>query len=990
MLKKVFTSQLFYWPGKDTMRVCQAGWPGRWRLPVYIVFFSIFCQFHSIAQSTKEKWVDSVFQTLSVNEKIGQLFMIPVSSMGSPEEKKQLLDKVKKYKPGSVLITHGGPLGHALLLNKLQAESKVPLLAAIHAEWGLGQSLDSTMSFAKPMQMGAIHHDSLLFEIGKEIAQQMKTLGIHLNFALNADIHVGEDLYPAMLRYFGDDKREVAFKSIQLMKGLQQGGVLTVAKHVANPKKDRHIAIKDSSLVIDLNQIDTIGFYPYQKLMENGVDGILTSHLDYVLPEKKKNIPAPISAIFLTDMIKKKLGFNGLAIAEMPYLRMITNKRRDGDTERLAFEIGNDVLVDPKNIGVSIKNISRAIKKDDRLKAQLDVSVKKILMAKYDAGLLSNGFINTDNLQLKLHSPSARVLQLRLAEASPTLLKNSASLVPIASVENHSFASISFGKSEVNEFNRYLSKYASFEKHAVQALKDTIGLQEKVKDFTHIVISLFPPAKGLTLQIASLIQKLSISHQVVVCSFGDPEDLKFIDHSTLIAAYSDDGLVQRACAQLIFGALAPKGKLPITVSEKLKLNQGELADTLDILRFSLPENTGMDSRTLEKIKLVMQESIDAGATPGCQVLIVKDGKVVFENSAGWHTYDKKDPVTDETIYDLASVTKVTATLQTVMFMHEKRLIDVNKKMAVYLPELRESNKKDFTIRDILTHQAGLWPFLPFWSETVKDSVSLYGYYSNKQSDDYPFPVADSLFAIKTMKDSLWQWIIKAKVREKPARTVYDYRYSDMGFYMLQRLAEKLLNQPMDEFLDQNFYQPMGAYTVGYLPRQKFPSSQIAPTEDDRTFRKRLLLGYVHDQGAAMHGGIAGHAGLFGRAIDLAKMGQMWLKGTYGGNTYFKPSTIDFFAARQYQDSRRGLGWDKPALSDPSGPTSIHASAKTFGHTGFTGTCIWVDPMFNLIYVFLSNRVYPDMNNNKILNGNIRPRIHDLIYQSIFNYCKTKG
>jgi CubicO group peptidase (beta-lactamase class C family) len=596
-----------------------------------------------------------------------------------------------------------------------------------------------------------------------------------------------------------------------------------------------------------------------------------------------------------------------------------------------------------------------------------------------------------DNLLLKLHSPQARTLQRQLSAASITLLKNEKSLIPISLLENATFASVSFGKNENNEFNHYLSKYAEFTKHAVLSLKDTLGLGRKVNGSSIIVVSLYPPAKGITLQLASIIQRLSLNHEVIICSFGDPEDLKFIQsEGTLIAGYTDDDQTQQAAAEVIFGGLPAKGQLPITVSEELKINVGILTDTLDRLSFALPEEVGMDTRALEKIKNIMKEAIDAGATPGCQVLVARHGKIVYEESAGWFTYDKKEPVNDETIYDLASVTKVSATLQTVMFMHEKRLIDINKKISIYLPELRESNKKDFTIKDILTHQAGLWPFLPFWSQTIKDSTPQSTYYQTELSDEYPFPVADSLFAHKSMKDSLWQWIVNAKVREKIPRTAYDYRYSDMGFYMLQHLAEKILNQPMEEFLEQHIYEPLGAYTVGYLPREKFPPSRIAPTENDQLFRRRLLVGYVHDQGAAMHGGVAGHAGLFGTANDMAKLGQMWLqKGRYGGQQFFKPETLDLFTAKQYADSRRGLGWDKPVVNDPAGPTSIYASSQTFGHTGFTGTCIWVDPEFDLVYVFLSNRVYPDMNNNKILNANIRPRIQDLIYQSIFNYSANQ-
>lgn len=958
--------------------------------PLREIIFFILLSTNLTAQDRKIQWVDSVFQKLNTNEKISQLFMLPISSYSSKAEQELLISQIKKFKPGSILITRGGPVSHVALLNKLQAASKIPLLTAINAEWGLAQSFDSTMSFAKPLQLGSIHNDSLVFATGKEIGRQMKILGLHLNFALNTDIDIGDDLYPTTLRYFSDDKGKVTAKSIQFMKGLQSEKILAAAKHLTNQKKDRHLAIKDSSILFDINKLDTISFYPFQKLIESGIEGIVTSHLDYVIPGKKKPILTPVSDIFITELIKNRLGFKGLAIAEMPYFRKVSNKTKAGEAERLAFEIGTDLLVDPINLSTSIKKISKTLKNNPKLKAQLDASVKKILGAKFDVGLSQNKLVDADSIQQKLNSANAKVLQYQLAVASPTLLKNSESLIPIVSFENNSFASISIGKSEVNEFNHYLSKYADFKKYSVQSLKDTLGLRQ-IKDASYIVLALFPSAKGLTLQIASVVKKLALTHRVVICSFGDPEDLKFLEnHSTLIASYSDDDLTQKITAQIIFGALSTKGELPISISDNLKINQGLYTDTLGRLSYALPELAGMDSQVLLKIKTIMQEAIDLGATPGCQVLIAKDGKVVYEQSAGWFTYDKKNPVTDEAIYDLASMTKVSATLQAVMFMHEKGLIDINKKISLYLPELKESNKKDFTIKDILTHQAGLWPFLPFWAQTVKDSTLMKEYYQTKKSEEYPFPVADSIFAHKSMKDSLWQWIIKAKTREKVPRTAYDYRYSDMGFYVLQHLAEKILNQPMQDFLQQNIYEPIGAYTVGYLPREKFDISLIAPTENDKLFRRRLLVGYVHDQGAAMHGGIAGHAGLFGSANDMAKLGQMWLKkGRYGRQQFFKPETLELFTEKQYADSRRGLGWDKPVIGDSNGPTSIYASPKTFGHTGFTGTSIWVDPEFNLVYVFLSNRVYPVMTNNKILNANIRPRIQDVIYQSIFEYSKNQ-
>jgi CubicO group peptidase (beta-lactamase class C family) len=546
------------------------------------------------------------------------------------------------------------------------------------------------------------------------------------------------------------------------------------------------------------------------------------------------------------------------------------------------------------------------------------------------------------------------------------------------------------GESTKNEFNHFLSKYAQFKQLSIKNENDTTCLSSQIKKNDLVVISLFADSNSWIKNISSWINQLAHTHPLIVCSFTDPAVLsEFENNRALLAAYTDDNEIQKAAAQIIFGGLEAKGKLAVNINDTLPAGTSIKTSFHNRFSYTLPEAAGMDSRTLEKIEAIAQEAIDIKGTPGCHVLIAKDGKVIFERSFGYQTYEKKIPVTDETIYDLASVTKVSATLQAVMYMQEKGLIDINKKASVYLPELNKSNKEDYVIKDILTHQAGLWPYLPFWSETVKDSSSFRKYYSRSANARYYFPVAEGMFAHKSMKDSLWQWIIKAKVRDKSSHAIFDYRYSDMGFYIMQHLAEKMLRQPQEEFLQSTIYKPLGAYTTGYLPLRKFPYAQVAPTEKDTLFRKSLLIGYVHDQGAAMHGGIAGHAGLFSNANDLAKLGQMWLnKGSYGGIQFFKPETLDLFTAKQYEDSRRGLGWDKPTPSDWNGPTSLYASAKTFGHTGFTGTCIWIDPEFNLVYVFLSNRVHPDMNNTKILNANIRPRIQEVIYQSIFEYCKN--
>ncbi len=948
---------------------------------VFITLFLSVIFLSGISQDLKTRWADSVFQTMNTSEKIGQLFMISASSYSSSEDMEELNDLIRKYKPGSILITRGGPFSHISMVNKLQASAKIPLLVGIHAEWGLGQSLDSVMNFQKALQLAALQNDTLIYRMGKEIAHEMRLLGIHINFAPNADIDIAKQSYPQSLRYFSDSKDRVAKKAVAYMKGLQDGGALVCAIHPASLEKINEL---DSSFFVSIPPLDTVGLHPYRKLVNAGLNGLLTSHL-HLYPHSDPIATSP-SQLFISEILKKNLGFTGLSFTDINHLQKTTGQQRAGALEKLALEMGNDILINPDNISASIKTISKGVRKNKLLKARLDEAVIKILAAKYDAGLANKKKISTDNLLSRLNSPQAKLLKHQISEASVTLLKNENKVVPIELIENKKFISISIGREEKNEFTHFLSKYASFDHVSIRLLQDTASIKSKLAAADVIVIGVFPYSSSIIKEVAPFILSLAKQKQVIVSHFGNPNELKYLEGvPALLTGYTDQNEVPKMTAQIIFGAMVAKGNLPLTISNYNE-GHGIASETTGRLSYNLPEAAGIDSRTLQKIEAIAREAIEIGATPGSHVLVAKDGKVVFEQSNGYLTYENKIPVSDQTLYDLASVTKVSATLQTVMFMYEKGLIDVNKKASVYLPELKNSNKKDFIIKDILTHQAGLWPFLPFWSQTMKDGTPLPQYYSSASNDEYPFSVAENLFAHRSMKDSLWSWIIKAKIREKPPRTTYNYTYSDMGFYILQHLAEKILNQPIEDFLEQNLYEPLGAYTLGYLPLRKFPDYLIAPTENDILFRKKLLTGYVHDQGAAMHGGVAGHAGLFGTANDLAKLGQMLLqKGSYGGHRYYKIETVEYFTTKQYEPSRRGLGWDKPTPSDWNGPTTLFASNTTFGHTGFTGTCIWVDPEFNLVFIYLSNRVHPDMTNNRLLNANIRPRIQEVIYKAIFDY-----
>lgn len=950
-------------------------------LAVFVMWMS-FCSVWG--QDKKMQWIDSVFQTLTTRDKIGQLFVVPASSYFEEDELDDLEDQIKNSNPGGILITGGGPVGTVNLINKLQKISNTPLLVVIDAETGPGKTLDSLITFPNALSLGAITDDTLIYSLGAEMARQMKALGLHVNLAPNADIDV---LIGNPAPCFGSNKFNVMRKSFSMMRGLQDNGIIACAKHSARAEAD-HTPNEESLLDFTYNRLDTSNFYPYQQLIKEGIKGILTTNLHFSTEDKKKPIPASISQLFISDILKTKIGFEGLTMTDIPYFHELAGKSK-AESEKLAFEVGHDLLLNPQNLNGATKRIEAAMKRNIALKLRLEIAVKKILGAKYDVMGSQYSSTSTANLIARINSPGAKMLKYELSKASVTIASNSYDLIPIQPLDERAFASVSIGSGNHFEFEKYLEKYTRFDRYYVEQLSDTLQLGERLTSYDVVIVSLYSLSQLNSNSIINWLNQLGSKKQLIICSFGNPYHLNSLkEPAALVMAYADDSPTPMMVAQSIFGVCPGSGSTPLAMENIFDEGISNPQKIINRLGYGIPEQVGMESKVLNKIEKIVAEALDSGATPGCHIVIARNGIVVYDKAIGWKTYDRIEPVTEETIYDLASITKVAATLQAVMFMYDKNLIDINKKVSTYLPELKGTNKENFTFKDILTHQAGLWPYLPFWQQTMKDSTLLPEYYSRTKNEVYPFPVSKNLFAKKSMKDSLWRWIIMAKVREKKPRTPFDYTYSDMGFYIMQHVAEKLLNQPMQDFLSQNFYEPMGATTTGFLPLDRFPESQIAPTEVDKQFRGSKLVGYVHDQGAAMHGGVAGHAGLFSNANDLAKMGQMWLqKGNYGGVQYFKPETLHLFTRKQYETSRRGLGWDKPTLSDWNGPTSLYASPQTFGHTGFTGTAIWVDPEFNLVFVLLSNRVYPDMLNTKLLSANIRPRIQDVIYQSIFEYCK---
>ena len=939
----------------------------------------------------QQQWVDSVYNSLSWNARIGQLFMVPAYPNGTAKDNKKLRQLVKKYKVGGLIFMQGHQKRQAHLTNQLQSIAKVPLLVGTDLESGFNMQLDSTLNYPMHLTLGAISNDSLIYQMGADIAQQMKTMGVHLNFAPVVNInHKTKNPSGINYRSFGEDKTTVAQKATQYMKGLQDHGVLACAKYFSDP------GVPHTTLPVasdSLQQIDAIDFYAFDKLIDNGVASIINIDLPMPTIDTTNNTPGSPSNKTLQNFLENKANFRGLLVMNALNKKDITEIFPFGKSKFIAFQSKNELLLLSENVPGTIKKMRKVIGRDKVKRRNLMSSVKKILMAKYKVGLANYQPINTDNLSRKLHRPESEVLQQKLYQGAITVVNNKEQVLPFQSIDTTSFASLSLSE-HAPVFHQALSRYAKFSAFHNGGNKNSQQLMDQLKKFEVVVIGIFGmnnfSAKnyGINEQDITFIETLSQYTKVIVTVFGNPYSLSnFSKLDQVICAYENNKYTQSLIPQALFGAIDVTGVMPISTGDHF--SKPISLRNIQRLGFSTPEMVDMGSQKLNQIDLIAKEAIESMATPGCQILVARRGKVVFNKSYGYHTYDSLVSVTSESIYDIASITKVTASLQAIIFLEERGLIDLDKKISFYLTDLKGSNKEHMTIRDILSHQAGLWPYLPFWKQTMNNQEYLPEYYHYKRENEFPYFVSEGLYSSKNIRENVWKWVIESKVRDKKKDIPYGYKYSDMGYYMMHRLVESILNQPIEDFLSQNIYAPLGLTTLGYNPLDQFSKNHITPTENDFTFRMSQVWGTVHDQGAALFGGVAGHAGLFSNARDLATLMQMHLQGgLYGGQRYFRQTTLDKFNTQQYHNyNRRGAGWDKPLIGAWYGPTSEYASSKTYGHTGFTGTAVWVDPTFNLIFVFLSNRIYPDASNRKLINNNIRTRIQDLIYQSIWEYNK---
>lgn len=933
----------------------------------------------------KRQWADSVYNSMSLEQRIGQLFMVAAYSNKNEKHIQELEALVQTNYIGGLIFFQGGPQRQAAIANRLQKQSKLPMLVGIDGEWGLRMRLDSTYRFPYNMTLGAVQDLDLIADVGSAMAQQSKRLGIHFNFGPVVDVNINP-LNPIIgVRAYGETREIVTDRALAFMQGYQKEGLFATAKHFpghGDTSSDSHYKLP--LIDLDKDRLQRVELYPYKKLIKEGLSSVMVAHLNLPAYEPDNAIPSSLSYNVVTRLLREEMGFEGLIFTDALNMKGVSSYLSPGEVDLAAFMAGNDLLLFSEDVAKAALKLKEAYNLGTITEARLAYSVKKILSYKYNAGLNKPLQINTENLVEDLNASTYDDLNTKLYQEAITLVKNSNKVVPIRHLDQEKIAYVRLGDDDSTPFLEMMRNFTAID------VVDSTDLA-RLKEYSLVVVGYHKVDNpwrnhNFSEEEKATVRSIVKDNRTILVSFAKPYALSGLEAEmkeleALVVGYQNNSFAEAAAAQVLFGAIGAKGELPVTITHKYDVGTGIKTKPLKRLGFSTAQNEGLDPTVLAKIDSIANHAIANQWMPGAQILVARHGKVVYDKSFGYHTYQTDVPVKKTDLYDLASLTKILATLPMVVKLYNDQKITMQSKLGDLMPVFKKTDKKDITLKDLLTHQSGLPAWLPFYKTTLDSTKHPdQTLYRLQYSPEFPTQVSENLFLKKGYTQVMLEEIAQSKLAKK-----VEYKYSDLGFISLKEYIESTYHQPLDQLVQDKFYAKIGANRLTYLPLKKFDVNEIPPTEEDNYFRYTKVQGYVHDMGAAMQGGVAGHAGLFGTALDVAKMMQLYLnEGEYGDERFFSKATFETFNACVYcaKGNRRGIGFDKPQQQGKPGPTCGCASLTSFGHTGFTGTMTWADPENDLIYVFLSNRTYPDSNVNRLSKENVRENIQQVIYESI--------
>jgi beta-N-acetylhexosaminidase len=956
-----------------------------------------FCPLYTAGQSVSPEdfWVDSVYHSLSPEERIAQLIIVRANDPGK-NYFNNINKYIQEYNIGGVCFFRNHPQQQLTATRRWQDMAKTPLLVSIDAEWGLGMRLDSTIRFPFQMTLGAIRNNGLIYLMGQSIAMQCRRMGIHMNFAPVVDINSNPANPVIGMRSFGQDREQVMLKGLAYMQGLQENGIIATAKHFPGHGDTDTDSHKTLPLIFHSRErLDSVELYPFRQLIKMGLEGIMIAHLYIPALEAETGLASTLSPLIVSGLLKDELGFEGLIVTDALDMKGVTKHHKSGDIEVKALLAGNDILLLPSDVPKAIRAIVKAVKDGIIGREIIDTRCRKVLRYKYRAGLAERKNPNIKGLISDLNAPTYQALNRELFKASATLLRNDDNLIPLQRPDTIRMACVIVNDEGWidNDFANTIALYGKADFFGLKTKtgqSETDRLLDELDPYNLVVTAIqgtnIHPADdyGISSQTWHFIRELSKGKKHILNIFASPYALQSLGTANLpdaiILSFQDSPLAAQAGAGLIFGGVPAEGKLPVDIGGLFVCGDG-IETEASRLEFVDADWLGIDEKMLRKADSIALSGIILKAYPGCQVIAAKDGKIFYHKTFGYHTYNNKMPVKHTDLYDLASLTKIAATTLSVMKLSEEGWMDIDRRLSYYLPYLRSTNKKDIIIRELMAHQSALRGWIPYYRYTLDGQKPDLKIFTGNADEEHSIRVADGLYIRNDYAIAIIDSIRFSKLNNKQ-----DYRYSDLGFYLLKEAIENITNIPFGNYTDKYFYSRMGLPNMGYNPLKTFGRERIVPTEYDSEFRQQLLWGDVHDQGAALLGGVSGHAGLFSNAFDMAAIMQMLLNGgIYGGIRYFDPGIVKEFTSMQFplSNNRRGIGFDKPLPEyDEDGPCCKSASPSSFGHSGFTGTYAWADPENGLVYVFLSNRIHPDAGNNRIAEYNIRTNLHQVFYDAL--------
>ncbi|MCR4828807.1 MAG: serine hydrolase [Bacteroidales bacterium] len=945
------------------------------------------------AASAADAWADNRMALMSLDEKVGQMLFLRVPSNMTPKKQREFEKLVRSHHPGGVCFFKGSAQQQVALTRRLQQVSDVPLMVSIDAEWGLGMRLTDCYSFPRQMLMGALSpdNDSLIVEFAEEVARQCRMMGIHVNFAPVADINSNPANPVIGCRSFGENKRRVAKKALFYASALQHGGVIAVGKHFPG-HGDTDVDSHDELPLISHSKqyVDSVDLYPFAMLAKHGIRGIMVAHLQVNAYDNRVHMPSSLSERIVGPLLRDRMHFDGLVFTDGIDMKGVANYYKDGEGAIRAIRAGSDVILLPVDVDMTMNAIVKEAKEDPAFAQMIDNRCHRILREKYRSGL--------DKPQA-CHAPGhqdyerASRIAYAMAVKALTLVKNDDYALPLE--EDRKVVTLELGNS----------------KNAITSLDDNTlaSIAEAGTVVMHLYANVAPANNyGVSSQSLDVINSIAAMNEVksVLVVYGSPYILELFAQplptnrkasqnaanaiqnaindypqrpDAIVMAYQDLAEVRRAVPLALSGVNAFEGRLPVSAgnfSEGTSLRATPRPSQLS--PYARLAAAGMREENFRRIDSLALDGIAQHAYPGCQLLVARGGTIVYNRCYGHLSYDANAPLVDSnTMYDIASLTKVTATTPSVMMLVDAGKVSLDDPISRYVPYLKGTNKSKITVRAALSHYARLKSFDAYWKEASTDGSLM----SASSAPEGFTAIGDSLYISDKYRDVVLKQIAKSDLNKKKG-----YVYSDLGFILLAEMVRYVSGQSIDIFAYQHLFKPLHMNSTTFQPLQHgYDVARIAPTETETTFRKQTLRGYVHDPNAAAMGGVAGHAGLFSTASDLFRIYQMMLnEGTYHNHEYISVETFRTFNSRHYADkgNRRALGFDKPFISSPSTHVSPRASQESFGHTGFTGTMVWVDPQYDLIYIFLSNRVHPSATPNKLAAMNIRTNIQEEIYRSM--------